>query len=576
MFINNLMQDGALHTIRAKEPKYLPTIMGGSGSPSLFGSAKNLYLYVICYRGGGHSRVYGTSAQEILSTFKKLEETGSYEIPRLTMQLRDKENYLRITYKDKVFVPDKQYQSLFSETALPPPLYKDGGIENKITAGESRLVGAKLLIGEASAKIEQDKTIKLKSVIFGLIDVTGQKKKDKIQLMEARAEFEGSLSTNTAVARLLQKKGSDSDADALMKSSFFHMSQNGAREFTMAHASWVNDGCKSDVFDLRDLRRPEDMYIRDEISTEEDLKISGLQRIWKRKGEYVLTESRATVGLWNVTDDQYANAAHILERLRKAREMVEGSTLPKSVVANIYYNNRENIADDTLILQRAIEKASNYTMSSHFCVIVTEDHKLCDSVARKSGFICLRISPASLLEAFGADTANLTELIDGKPLVFNQKVDLQGFARFSPDKLADVYVDTGSLQSTLARVVSESGPTRKKKQPGIFKRDILSVSSTKLRWEKVALTEIPVKANGKVKIKYSSVDAFGRTGLSVHRPDAPYRTRLAKYESYRNPTSIHSEIWKDSETDSTLSASVAAGTEVNYIFTPFLSSDNLD
>jgi hypothetical protein len=250
--------------------------------------------------------------------------------------------------------------------------------------------------------------------------------------------------------------------------------------------------------------------------------------------------------------------------------------LPKQVVANIYYNNRENVADDTLILQRAIERAGNLTMSSHFCVVVSEDFKLCDSVARKSGFICIRISPASLLNGFGADAANLADLLDGKPLMFNQKVDLQGFARFNPDKLADVYVDTGSLQATLARIVTESGPSSKKKHPGIFKRDILSVSSTKLRWEKVALTEIPVKANSKVTVKFSSTDIFGRAALSVHRPDTPYRTRLAKYESYRNPTSVHSELWHDSEADSTLRASVAAGTEVNYLFTPFLSPDNLD
>jgi hypothetical protein len=245
------------------------------------------------------------------------------------------------------------------------------------------------------------------------------------------------------------------------------------------------------------------------------------------------------------------------------------------MVANIYYQNRENVADDTLILERAIEVGTQVTRSSHYCVIITADVKLCDAVARMSGLIVIRVSPASLVTPLGEEVTKIMELLDQQPHNFNTLVDLAGFARFTEERLLDVFVDTGAVQHLLEKLVPEVVPNSKKKRKGLFLKEIISLSDDKSRWEKVALTEVPIKDTKKIRLRFDEIDILGRPALSLHKPDLPYRTRLTKYESYRNPTSITSEIWHDSETGSASNRSFA-GTDGNFIFSPFLNPDNLD
>jgi hypothetical protein len=577
LYLGNLLQDGCLLTTRSKEPKYLPTIMGGSGSPALYGTARNLFLYMHAYRGGGHSRVYGTSTNEVWTCLQQLEETGTYRAPLFTLTLRSKEEYLRVTYKEKVFVASKQYEALYKATSLPAPLYEAGRTSNELTVGESRLMAAKLLTPRSTAEIEVARTRRNQQVLFGKITVQGERAALKAEAKEARKGFDGALAANTAVCRMLERRANDTDEEKLMKDSFFNFSNAGERDFHITHAQWIVDGCKSNSYDLRDLRRPEDMFVRTEVSTEEEMKVSGIDRIWVKNGKQVLTQTRSTVGLWRVSESMYQHAEGVLAELIEAREMANQPTLSRATVTDVYYRYRENDADDAHITRRALNDSKLLVDGAGFFVLISTDIALAKVIAAQTNISVVSLSPASFIPKFGKKSEEKINALDGNQALFSTVAQFHKDTELQVTRVIGIYVDTGSLQAALARYTSEVLPERKSKEKTYRRRLVMTgVNESGHRYETVGL-KILNEPEGKITFSRGyRKDDLGYPRYVYTRGGQPVKIRVAKYRSY-----IDSESDLRSEASSGLSIlskpeSTVTSIDAEFNFAPYLNPDNLD
>jgi len=531
--LGNLLQDGLLGTGRAKEPKYLPTIQGGSGSPPLFGSALNLYLYMQTFRGGGHARIYGTSTHEIMDLFTQMEVSGTYTSPQLTDRLRMKETYLYGTYKEKVFIPKRSFEDSHKDIGLPPPLYEAGKTTTDIALGESRLVNAKLLVTRSQALVELEKTRRNDIVLFGTISVSGAKREEKLTLTSARRGFDGALSANTALARMLEKRANESDMEKMMKDSFFHYSAAGERDFTLLHAEWITMGAKSNVYSIRDLRRPEDMFIRSEISTEENMKVSGIERLWMRGGKPVITETTTKVGLWKVSSSNYEHAEETLSKLVAIREKTESGTLERAAVMNVFYDQRDNMDDDGLILDKVLKDTGSSAVGTGVLVLISTDNQLARSIAKKSAKKVLRISPSVLVPYVGLEVEEVIKAMDGNVNAFTKFVKFGRNLGLHEKAILGVYVDTGSLQTTLTRYEVGTLSGRKPKKKIMELRIIeIGISEEGHRFEKVGMR--PVKAStDDLTLNWPPVkDKDGHFDFTIMKPDSEIRIKVARYDSY--------------------------------------------
>jgi len=576
--LGNLLQDGILSTIRGKEPKYLPTIMGGSGSPALFGSARNLYLYMQSYRGGGHSRVYGTSTNEIMQTFATMERTGAYYPPELTLRLRMKETYLYGTYKEKVFVPTKQFQNMVRETSLPAPLYEGGRATTDLAIGESRLVAAKLLITRSQAEVETEKTRRNTQVLFGVISHSGMNLAMKLARHRERQAFDGALSANTALARMLERRANDTDAEKLMKDSFFKFSNAGERDFMFSHAQWIVDGAKSNTYDIRDLRRPEDMFIRTEVSTEENMKVSGIERVWVKKGKPILTETTASVGLWQVSESMYQHAEGTLSKLIEVREASDDPTLTRSQVTKVLYDRRKNDADDGHILIKAKSDVAASTIGSGTLVLISTDRNLAKVVASQTGKRVLRIAPSVIIPGIGADSEITISAMDGNLALFAKFVSIHKDLKLNMSQITGIYTDTGSLQAALTHYVALSVPGRK---PGVktYSRRVIEVGVDEYghRFEKIGLRPVGTEKSKVIIGPMRSKDTNGSFLWEFHRPNSIH-LRVSRYEAFMNRSEADSQSESSSGFSqlSEISGQQEIRSEEEFNFSPFLNPDNMD
>jgi hypothetical protein len=310
----------------------------------------------------------------------------------------------------------------------------------------------------------------------------------------------------------------------LMNDPNFRTVLTGAREFTLEHASWINLGLPSDTYGVRDLLKCQDMFLRSEISTEEDMKVSGISRLWLRNGVETITETRAEVGLWQVSPGLFNWAQNVGDLLKQERDLLDVETIPRSVVATIYLNNRDEVADDPLIIGKLLDKTQNGVPGDCVC-IVTQDRKLCAAVARKCGISVYRLSTYAIPLLFpGEDMEEKARSLEGD-------WDFLGeYVKFS-EKPRIIYsmVDTGSLFEMLMKhTVTDIGEGRRLysfqsteffQSHGGKRKEILSYELVRGK----ALTET---------ILYKMKDGNGNRLLEVHRPQKTVLKKLPKFESY--------------------------------------------
>jgi len=267
------------------------------------------------------------------------------------------------------------------------------------------------------------------------------------------------------------------------------------------------------------------MYLRSEVSTDEEMKVSGISRLWLRNGKNVITETRADVGLWQVSADAREWAQLVGAKLEEKRVELDTVTLDRSDVLNVYWDNREYVADDPMILRRVLRLSQSLNPVENGCIF-TQDIALAKMCANRSGMTFYRISPSVLLSLIeGKDARRECLEFDMNPALVWQKLKLPGH----PVKIS--IVDTGSLDAMLME--HEQGADRKTGKSVISRRTQIDYGVDRRgRFEVFSVRKIkPSSLTG--IYDHMAKDNLGRTAYDTYRPQKTIRTKVPKFESYR-------------------------------------------
>jgi len=450
------LQDGLLRTSRSTEPKYLPQIMGGSGCRALFGDPTNLHLYVHAYRNGRCQRIYGSATRELRQSLTSLEE-GKVIMPILNRRLRDRQEYLHGTYAEKVFIPTRSYMNTFGKK-LPEPLIMASGGSNLFTNFENRLLRTRHLITRTGAEREWEFTTRIrasllqrtKSVVTANSELAFKKKR-------ARSEFGDALSANTALAHLLERKGSLEDVIQLTNENF-HVVNCGATSFTKWDAEWLFFGGKSENFSIEDLTSSEDLFVRTDVSEDETLRVGSIPlRPIYGKSKKVLTTT--TIGLYQIGSGMYEWASDLTERLISRRKELK-RPLDRDNALTEFQVNPEWVNDDTLIIARCLRDTGGRAMTSTTVALISADKRLGNQLSNTCNVAVVRVDPRQYI--LYCHEINRNPLDEPDPVLL--RTYLSNMEKVH--QLEHVYVDTGSVNAFLSRVdIDERLGVLKIKQP---------------------------------------------------------------------------------------------------------------
>jgi hypothetical protein len=472
MQIASYLQDGLLNTARAPDPKYLPSAMGGISVAPLFDVAMNIYLFVKSFKGGSYERIYGSATKEAISVVESSDSTRVPESLKLCSALRMKQMYLHGTYDDKVAVPERSSMV----TILPPPLYKALGPGVGATAVECRLVRSKVLLGRRAAETEITRTQRYNSVIFGNLPKNYLDHLVKVNSRDRSKAYGNALQASSAFTNLLQRKALPEDMDRLVLEGF-QVIQAGEKKFKMVHANWIFEGCRGTVTNLADIVTSEDMFLREDVSCEESLKIPGIPLAIRIKGSLKVELTKTQVGLYEIGSSQHEWAQCLGSNLVYERSKIGlDQSLPKNLVREIFYENREWVTDDCLIVGHITEWAMKKNVSTlTLVVVVSSDKKLARRIADSANVTVALLDPTEhkiLCDQNGVGTED-QRIIRCLPGVLIK--DIMRYPSY-------ICVDTGSACAHLSK--------REKYQGRIFKKALISSGRLNgLRTEKYSMTE---------------------------------------------------------------------------------------
>jgi hypothetical protein len=453
------LQDGILSTYRSPDPKYLPSIMGGSGVPALFNNHWNIFLYTRSYRGGGYDRLYGTATQELKGAVESIDINRPHE-PALCLRLRDRQEYLHGTYAEKVLMPPKDMMDF--RGVMPPPLYKAMGVSNGVQAVELRLQRTKTLVTRSLAEREFDKTARIHDAIFGLgTSPITAKRLERTNKFLLRQEFEGALRSNSAFKRLLDRKAKPDDVAKLIGEGFNPVT-TGKLHFDIFDAKWIYEGCRGAYASALDITRSEDMFLRTDVSTEETFKIGGIPLKLRLFGKTKYEVTKTRVGLYQINESMLEWSERLATRLTAYKE--EYGIIPKPLLIDLFRDNSEWVNDDTGLIAQCIQDTVH--TSIHCTVIlISQDKRLANQMAASANVSVVLVDTESLIEVFPNRDWNSLSQITVAELKGKFKNDFH--FELPPQK---VYIDTGSLAHVASRYSrGEQGPWDR----NLYKRNLI-------------------------------------------------------------------------------------------------------
>lgn len=439
----SFLQDGFLRTSKSTEPKYLPQIMGGSGVRALFSNPLNLYLYVHAYRGGKCQRIYGSATRELRQSLDSLEKNDRVIMPILNRRLRDRQEYLHATYDAKVFVPTKELSSSF-KGKLPKPLITTSGGANLFTNFENRLLRTRNVVTRSSAEREWENTLRIRErLLMRDVPVPVTDSLQDYNRKRARMEFGMALNANTAFTNLLERKGSLQDVIQLTNENF-HVVNCGATHFTKWDAEWLFFGGKSEHFSVEDLTSSEDLFLRTEVSEDETMRVGSIPlRPIIGKSKMVLTTT--TVGLYQIGVGMNEWASDLTTRLVNRRNDLNRSLTPEDALSE-YEVSPEWVNDDTLIIARCLRDTTGRAARSTSVALVSDDKRLGNQLSETCNVHVFRISAQSYI--------SLAAHMNLNPVKEMDSFVVGSYIRKSKQhaQISHVYVDTGSVNASLAKV----------------------------------------------------------------------------------------------------------------------------
>jgi len=524
LMLASFYQDGCLRTSHSQDPKYLPSVMGGSSNRPLWDNPMNTYLYVKAYKYGTYDRIYGSASAELMDVLQVLERGGSKQAV-LCSRLRDRQEYLHGTYDHAVFVPTKEMQDFSS---LPVPLYLATEGTNRYQSYENRLIRTKLLVTRREAELEFSKTQRVKEILFGSMPPEYIMELHLIQKRVARSKFANALTANAAFANLLQRKASPEDYATLLRSNDFHKISTGKQTFSRESAVWICNGGQYMTVTIDDVTEGQDMFVRSEVSTEESFKVGGitLKPIIGHKEKVQLTTTR--VGLYQINSEMLEWSEDLLNRLKDKQR-----PLSSDILLREFHKNPEWVNDDTGLIAQCITDAQNRAGHLTSVYLVSADKRLANQMSQQANVTVILVPPHHVVESLRRATWTSTST-----LTINEVDGIYTPSQRIPKPVA-VYTDTGSLAAHSSHYVVERDKEGRNK---LFRKTLLETGLSKgKRFEKFNLETFDgkrIRSLDRRQIFYPVT----RPKLRKSVPGGPSSSHSSRGSWRRSNTESHSSI----------------------------------
>jgi len=378
-------------------------------------------------------------------------ERDKVELPILCKRLRDRQEYLHGTYAAKIFIPTREYKDSFAEK-LPEPLIVASAGSNMFASFEHRLERTRHVVTRSDAEREWENTLRIRERLLRRYKTTVESEaRQSFDRKRARAEFGNALNANVAFSHLLDRKGTIEDVIQLTSRNF-HVVNCGTTGFTKWDAEWLFLGGKAESFSIDDLSFSEDLFLRKEISEDENLRVGSIPLLpLVESNKRVMTTT--TVGLYQIGSGMFEWAANLAERLEKLRD-VKGRPLTADDALQEYERDPEWVNDDTLIISRCRRDTAHLSKTTCSVILVSADRRLGNQLANSCGVAVYRVDPReyipwSLRPELGPSSRE-------DPFVMQSY-----FARMVAPAPVKTYVDTGSVNAYLARMqtLEDGSPT---------------------------------------------------------------------------------------------------------------------
>jgi hypothetical protein len=267
----------------------------------------------------------------------------------------------------------------------------------------------KLLASRQEAEMEHERKCTIEEVICSRRSTAKSLDALYDQRVELRKAQNGALTALAAFNNALNCQTNDSEFITLAEEGFRFI-DNGQRTLELWHSNWIHRGCKSSKgdYNIYDLVRNDDIFIRDEITTDNTMKISGIRLDIPQAAGWLRRVTSTRAGMYNITRDDYEWGLRKLEIMRERREANEGPTLSRHDLNQIFMNDREYVNDDDLLLLAAIEHIDESLKFGTRCGpfwAITSDEKMCRRIADYCSCAVYRLKPESaivMLQRWGA------------------------------------------------------------------------------------------------------------------------------------------------------------------------------
>jgi hypothetical protein len=446
LHIANWLQDTMLNTCRSPDPKYLPSVMGGSGCPSLWGAWQNTYLYIKAYKNGTYERIYASAISELRECVNSLEK-GERTQPVLCSHLRMKQDYLHITYASNVLVPQTGIK-VGLDLSEVEPLYRALGGTALCQGVENRLIQAGKILTQSKASAEIDITDGILQTLFAAQKVTTTRLERQSISRRARAEFDEALRANSAIQRLLSRNATHHDLLEVTGGDFLSAT-SGVQVLGPYLAEWIHLGGKGETFTIEDLIFSEDMYLTEEVSISRSLRVADIALTPLLNNQQVVQKLTVSkVGLWQMSETKLRWSEKITEQLIELRHKVKNPGFQH--VFPIYYNNREWVNDDSLLVREATEISKSKTKVS--IILVSADARLGRRMARTSGLPVARVSPLEVVLNNPDKDYNSSVCFTAQEVLGTTKPGKDLLVGYPPVS-DEILIDTGSLEAYAQKFV---------------------------------------------------------------------------------------------------------------------------
>jgi hypothetical protein len=316
----------------------------------------------------------------------------------ISTKLRQREDYLYGTFDKYIAIPKitEMARELGKEFSIGEPLYRALPASSGILGVEQRLIQSKVLLTARSAEIEVEKTTKNSIVLLGQATRAQVSQLSRVNRKERAKRVDNALRANTAFSNLLKRRADGSEIDELLKMGF-DISSLGKRRFTLRQAIQVLNGFKGDTYTAQDIYIPEDMYLRKDVSTEESLKVGGIElRIpHYQSGRVKVQDTVAEVGLYKITGSRKEWSDKLENSLSG---MAEYKPIPQYDIRDMFMNNREWVNDDNANIEQAIVITDKENPGpKDYLIYISTDVACCRRMADTVNIAIVLVSPAELM-----------------------------------------------------------------------------------------------------------------------------------------------------------------------------------